>query len=359
MKNSNLIKNGSAAVLTALLAAALYGISMPFSKMLLLKLPPTLMAALLYLGAGFGMFAVSLIQKKAAKKEAGITKKDLPYIFGMIVLDIAAPVLLMIGLTETSSSSASLLNNFEIVATSLLAFAFFKESIGKRMIAAITLVTVSGFILSVKDFGSFSFSPGSALVLAACVCWGLENNCTRMLSLKDPVRIVVIKGAGSGFGSLLISFLIKEKSGPALYIALAMLLGFVSYGLSIFFYIRAQRDLGAARTSAYYAAAPFIGVLISVLGFGERLTGSFIAALAIMVAGAYFAVTEVHSHLHAHEALTHEHKHRHDDGHHDHVHEPPVYGEHCHMHTHEAMAHTHPHTPDLHHMHKHKKPGIL
>jgi drug/metabolite transporter (DMT)-like permease len=354
MKNMNPFRNSSAAsVLTALLAAALYGISMPFSKLLLAELPPTLMAALLYLGAGSGMLAVSLFQRGSAKKEAGITKKDLPYIFGMIVLDIAAPVLLMIGLTKTSSSSASLLNNFEIVATSLLAFALFKESIGKRMIAAISLVTISGFILSVKDFGSFSFSPGSALVLAACVCWGFENNCTRMLSLKDPVRIVVIKGAGSGFGSLLISFFIKEKGGPALYIALAMLLGFVSYGLSIFFYIRAQRDLGAARTSAYYAAAPFIGVIISVLGFGEKLTVSFAAALAIMLAGAYFAVTEVHSHPHAHETLTHEHKHRHDDGHHNHTHVPPVNGEHCHVHTHEVMVHTHPHTPDLHHMHKH------
>ena len=185
----------------------------------------------------------------------------------MVALDIAAPIFLMYGLTKTTSANASLLNNFEIVATSLIALLIFKESISKRLWGAISLITISSIILSVEDISSFSFSFGSIFVLLACVCWGLENNCTRKLSVKDPLQIVIIKGFGSGIGSLLIAFTLGEKMNNIPYIIAALLLGFFAYGLSIFFYIYAQRDLGAARTSAYYAVAPFIGVALSLIVF--------------------------------------------------------------------------------------------
>lgn len=345
----------TAAVLLALLAAALYGISSPVSKLLLEKIPPTLMAALLYLGAGFGMLIVNVSKVITRKErvEAKITKNELPYIIGMIVLDIAAPVFLMFGLKMTTAENASLLNNFEIVATSLIALFIFKEAIGRRMWIAIFLITLSSMILSVRDLSSISFSYGSLFVIAACLCWGLENNCTRMLSLKDPMQIVVVKGFGSGIGSLLISLVIKEYATDAVYTLLALLLGFVAYGLSIFFYIKAQRELGAARTSAYYAAAPFIGVLISWAMFQENITWPFVIALFLMLIGSYFAISEEHMHLHIHNEITHEHKHNHEDGHHNHTHEPNVIGEHSHLHTHEVVEHAHVHTPDLHHRHSH------
>jgi drug/metabolite transporter (DMT)-like permease len=345
----------TAAVLLALLAAALYGISSPVSKLILDKIPPTLMAALLYLGAGFGMLIVNAgkVITRKERVEAKITKNELPYIIGMIVLDIAAPVFLMFGLKMTTAENASLLNNFEIVATSLIALFIFKEAIGRRMWIAIFLITLSSMILSVRDISSISFSYGSLFVIAACLCWGLENNCTRMLSLKDPMQIVVVKGFGSGIGSLLISLVIKEYTTDAVYTLLALLLGFVAYGLSIFFYIKAQRELGAARTSAYYAAAPFIGVLISWAMFQENITWPFVIALFLMLIGSYFAVSEEHMHLHIHNEITHEHKHNHEDGHHNHSHEPNVFGEHSHLHTHEVVKHAHIHTPDLHHRHSH------
>ena len=342
-------------ILLAILAAVLYSISSPVSKLLLVEIPPIFMAALLYLGAGLGMLLVNVI-KIASKKEqieARMTKKELPYVIAMIALDIAAPILLMLGLTMTAAANASLLNNFEIVATSLIALFIFKEAIGKRMWLAISFITLSSIVLSVTDFSSFSFSLGSIFVLLACICWGFENNCTRMLSLKDPMQIVVVKGLGSGIGSLIISAALNEYSQNIIYIGLALLLGFVAYGLSIFFYIRAQRDLGAARTSAYYATAPFIGVLISWLVLQERITGSFLVALVIMLIGAYFAVSENHNHTHVHLVEIHEHKHSHMDGHHNHVHIPEVVGEHSHEHTHEALEHTHDHLPDLHHRHAH------
>jgi drug/metabolite transporter (DMT)-like permease len=349
--------NNVKAILFAILAAALYGISSPISKLLLQEVPPTLMAAFLYLGAGFGMLAVNFTGKIQHKKrdEAKITSKEMPYILGMVILDVAAPVLLMFGLSLTTAANAALLNNFEIVATSFIALLIFKESIGKRMWLAILLITTSSFILTVQDYTSFSFSMGSVFVLLACVCWGFENNCTRMLSMKDPRQIVVIKGLGSGTGSLLIALIGRQFSSNILYLALTLLLGFVAYGLSIYFYIIAQRDLGAARTSSYYATAPFIGVLISWLVLHERLSVNFIIALAVMLTGAYFAVTEMHKHLHVHEPLTHEHKHSHADSHHNHVHEDGFTGEHCHAHVHEAVVHNHVHTPDIHHSHMHQK----
>lgn len=354
--NKPIHKNkASVAILMAILAAALYGISSPVSKLLLVKIPPTLMAALLYLGAGFGMLTVIIykIINKNERLEAKMTKKEFPYIIGMIVLDIAAPIFLMLGLTMTTAGNASLLNNFEIVATSLIALFVFKEAIGRRMWIAISLITLSSIILSVQDFSSLSFSIGSIFVIAACLCWGLENNCTRMLSLKDPLQIVVVKGFGSGIGSLIISLALKEYCSDLLYISVALILGFVAYGLSIYFYIKAQRELGAARTSAYYAAAPFIGVMISWLVFHETITTSFVIALIVMLIGTYFAITEKHRHSHLHLETTHEHKHNHDDGHHNHKHDLDVLGEHSHEHTHEEIDHKHSHTPDLHHRHPH------
>lgn len=339
----------------AILAAALYGISSPVSKLLLVEIPPTLMAALLYLGAGIGMLMVSAVKilRKKEQREAKMTPKELPYIIVMILLDIAAPIFLMIGLTMTTSSNASLLNNFEIVATALVALFVFKEAIGKRMWIAISLITISSVILSVKDFSSFSFSLGSVFVIAACLCWGFENNCTRMISLKDPLQIVVVKGFGSGIGSLLISIIMKEYSSNIVYMAFALLLGFIAYGLSIFFYIKAQRDLGAARTSAYYAAAPFIGVIISWLVLREGITEYFLIALVIMLGGTYFAVSEKHKHVHIHTEEKHEHKHNHSDEHHNHIHEQEAIGEHSHEHTHGVVEHRHTHLPDLHHRHSH------
>lgn len=339
----------------AILAALLYGISAPVSKLLLDKIPPTLMAALLYLGAGMGMLGISLYQllNKKEKKEAKMTFKEMPYILGMIGLDIAAPILLMVGLTLTTSSNASLLNNFEIVATSLIALLIFKETIGKRMWVAIGLITLSSMLLSLTDWSSLSFSVGSVFVVLACIAWGFENNCTRMLSLKDPLQIVIVKGFGSGIGSLIICAVLKEYSFNGLYIAFALLLGFVAYGMSIFLYIKAQRELGAARTSAFYATAPFIGVIISWIVLKEPMTASFMTALALMLLGTYFAVSEDHQHDHVHLNETHEHKHNHEDGHHNHQHDYAIIGEHSHEHSHEPIKHSHAHLPDLHHRHSH------
>ena len=281
--------NKNKAIFHAVLAAALYALNAPISKLLLVQIPSTMMAGLLYLGAGIGMFLMEKLHKN--KQEQPLTKKEVPFTFAMVVLDIAAPIFLLVGLTKCSAANASLLNNFEIVATSLIALVIFKEAIDKRLWFAIVLVTISSILLSFEDMSSLEFSWGSLFVLLACVCWGFENNCTRMLSSKNPAQIVIIKGFGSGFGALVLSLVIGERYFHFGYIVLALLLGFVAYGLSIYFYIYAQRDLGAAKTSTYYAISPFIGAVLSLIIFTELPSVVFIIALAIMAMGTYFAST--------------------------------------------------------------------
>ncbi|PKL00143.1 MAG: EamA family transporter [Tenericutes bacterium HGW-Tenericutes-1] len=346
----------SIAILFAIMAAILYGFSSPLSKLLLVKISPYLMASLLYFGAGIGMFFVNLLNirlRKDSVKESKLSKKDLPYTIGMILLDILAPILLMIGLTYSNASNVSLLNNFEIVATTFIAMLFFKESIGKRMAWAIVLIVIAGVVLSFEDINQFQFSIGSLFVIGASICWGLENNFTRMLSLKNSLQIVVVKGLGSGLGSLIIAITLKQLSTDWFYIIYALLLGFVAYGMSLFFYIRAQRDIGATRTATFYAAAPFVGVILSIVILSESITIPFLIALAIMLFGSYLAVSEKHGHFHIHEILSHDHLHNHNDLHHTHTHDDNIIGEHSHNHSHDELEHTHPHTPDTHHKHQH------
>lgn len=274
----------------AILAALLYAINSPFSKILLNYMPPTLMAGFLYLGAGLGMLPIAWLRKakNETQSEARLTRKELPYTIGMIVLDIAAPIFLLFGLERTTAANASLLNNFEIVATALIAMTIFKEKIDRRLWSGIFFVTLSCALLSFEDLSSFNFSVGSLFVLMAASCWGLENNCTRKISSKDPLQIVLLKGIFSGTGSIIIGLTIGEKLQNIWSIFAVMLVGLIAYGLSIFFYVYAQRLIGAARTSAYYAIAPFVSTLLSIIIFHDIANPLiFSLALVLMAIGAW------------------------------------------------------------------------
>lgn len=275
----------------AILAAALYAINAPFSKILLEFMPPTLMASFLYVGAGIGMIFIALMRKikKYEAKELKLTKSELPYTIAMIVLDIAAPICLLFGLNSTTAANASLLNNFEIVATAIIALMVFKEKISTRLWFGIFFVTLSCGILSFEDVSSLRFSYGSLFVLLATICWGFENNCTRKISSKDPLQIVLLKGIFSGIGSLIIGLFIGERIEAFWSIIAVLCVGFVAYGLSIYFYVYAQRLLGAARTSAYYAVAPFIAAILSLIIFREIPDVTYFVALVLMIVGAWLS----------------------------------------------------------------------
>lgn len=278
----------------ALLAAALYALNAPASKILLNYVPPTLMAGFLYIGAGLGMVVIALFRKKRniEKNEVRLTKSELPYTVAMILLDIAAPICLMIGLNSTTAANASLLNNFEIVATSIIAFVIFNEKISLRLWLGIFSVALSCLILSFEDVSSLSFSYGSLFVLLAALLWGFENNCTRKISSKDPLQIVLLKGIFSGFGSVIIGVLIGERITNFVTLVPVCILGFVAYGLSIYFYVYAQRLLGAARTGAYYAIAPFIAAIFSLIIFFEIPSFSYFVLLFFMAVGAWLSAKD-------------------------------------------------------------------
>ena len=283
------------AALFALAAAVLYACSVPLSKQLLLRMPPVLLAGFLYLGAGVGSGALLLFRRKHTQFgvcKVAISRQEKPYVAAMVLLDVLAPILLLFGLKNTSAASASLLNNFEIVATALFALVLFRESVSTRLWIAVGLITLGSCLLTFDADGVFVFSGGAALVLLATVCWGVENNCTRRLSQNNPLLIVTVKGFGSGTVSLLIGFLLGEKLCGIETALLAMVVGFFTYGLSIALYIRAQRTLGAARTSAYYAASPFIGAVFSFLLLGEHPNGLFFVALVLLLAGALFTSSD-------------------------------------------------------------------
>ena len=329
-------KNKLKAIMFAFLAAVFYAINVPISKVLLQHVGPTTMAALLYLGAGIGIGMISLFNKKDREKAESPTKAELPYIVGMIVLDIAAPIFLMLGISYGSSANASLLGNFEIVATTVIALILFKEAVTKRLWVAIGLITLSSILLSFEGTDSFHFSYGSLLVIMATVCWGLENNCTRELSSKSTYQIVMLKGLCSGLGALVIS-LIKKESFPGFgYIAIALALGFVAYGLSIFMYVRAQNVLGAAKTSAYYAVNPLIGALLAFVFLSESLSWMYVIALIVMVIGSALVVVDTFIRQHDHE---HQHTFTHSHGGSTHTHTV----RHSHVHKHYLTEEKHRH----------------
>lgn len=347
-------------MLQALLASVLFGASAPAAKLLLGEIEPIPLAAFLYLGSGLGLLLFKVIRRlHGVNAEAEIKKADIPWLVGSVFAGgVAAPIVLMFSLLNTPAATASLLFNFESVATTLIAYLVFKEAIGRRIWSAIVCVTVASILLSLDTSGQWGISFGAAGILLACILWGVDNNFTRNISAKDPLAIVTIKGIGAGILSLILTFIL-HNSLPGFYTVLvAMTLGFFSYGLSIVLFIHAMRCLGAARTSALFGTAPFVGVLLSFLFFRETPDAMFIVSLPIMIIGILLLLSENHVHDHVHAAIKHEHRHCHFDNHHTHIHSEgkiPQSGYHSHLHRHQAIVHSHPHTPDVHHRHDHPK----
>ncbi|MEW5936783.1 MAG: DMT family transporter [Candidatus Thermoplasmatota archaeon] len=348
----------SMATLMAVAAAVLFGASAPLAKALLEEVDPVMLAGLLYLGSGLGMALTMAAQRVGGRitSEAPLKRADAPWLVSaLLVGGVAAPIILMLGLDTTPSSTAALLLNFEAVGTVLVARLMFGEAVGARVWAALALVTCGSIVLSLTDDGGWGVSLGALGILAACVLWGLDNNFTRNVSAKDPVTIVAAKGVGAGLFSVALALALGMRFPDIITVGLAMLVGFVCYGLSIALYVRALRDLGAARTGALFGTAPFVGAVIGLAMFRDQPTVGLVVSFPLMVAGAMMLMREAHSHAHVHDAEMHEHRHAHDDDHHGHAHEGEVEvrGAHSHIHKHEATEHEHQHAPDIHHRHGH------
>jgi drug/metabolite transporter (DMT)-like permease len=256
----------------------------------------------------------------------------------------------MVSLQITPASTASLLLNFEGVATTVIAMLVFKEAIGRRAWTAISIVTAASILLSTNFGSGWGMSVGAFGVVLACMLWGVDNNFTRNISGKDPLAIVSWKGLVAGTFSFFLALFLGNPFPSAKTILGTLLLGFVSYGLSTMLFIRSMRGLGAARTSALYGTAPLAGVLLSIVIFGEFPSFLFVIAAILMIGGALLLINEQHEHSHVHTALFHEHSHRHDDSAHRH---DDLAGIHSHEHEHPAEEHAHDHLPDIHHRHGH------
>lgn len=354
-------KNTLLPYLQALLAAVLFGAAAPLAKLLLGDVDPIPMASFLYLGSGVTALFLLLItnlSRKGQSIEAHLTRSDMPWMAGaMFAGGVAAPIVLLLSLQNTPASTASLLLNFESVATTLIAVVAFKEAVDRRILWAIGLITLASILLSWDAGSGWGISLGAMGILVACFLWGLDNNFTRHISGKNPLMIVAIKGMGAGTFSLVLGLALGKPLPGATVALWTMILGAFSYGLSIHLFILAMRSLGSARTSTFFSTAPFVGTLLAMLVLKEMPDVLFWLSAPVMAAGAWLMLSENHDHHHVHEPFVHTHAHKHPDEHHEHSHnaKTPLGKElHAHLHTHTVLAHEHDHTPDLHHRHLHR-----
>jgi drug/metabolite transporter (DMT)-like permease len=346
--------------LLALGSAFLFGASTPIAKLLLGVTDPLLLAGLLYLGSGIGLALATAVGHSlgVVRPEAPLRARDLPWL-GAIVLfgGILGPALLMFGLTLTPASSAALLLNTEGLATMVIAWLVFRESVDRRIFLGAMAILAGAALLSWPEGGSTSpqLNWGSVLIVLACVSWGIDNNLMRRLSAADPLQIAMIKGLVAGAINLVLALGRGAPLPEVAPLAAAGAVGFLGYGVSLVLFVLGLRHLGTARTGAYFSTAPFIGAALALPLFGEPPTLPLIGAALLMGIGLYLHLAETHDHEHLHERLEHEHRHVH-DVHHRHEHAPDdLAGEpHGHPHRHSRLVHKHPHYPDLHHRHQHE-----
>jgi drug/metabolite transporter (DMT)-like permease len=342
---------------SALSAGVLFGASTPLAKRLILDVDPWMLAGLLYLGSGVGLCATNVVRRLARGSGRDVapfrTAERWWLAAAIMVGGVVAPVLMMYGLKRTAASSASLLLNLEGVFSVLLAWFAFQENFDRRVAFGVLAISAGAVILSADGVMTTSNALGPAAIAAACLCWALDNNLTRKVALNDVAQIAMLKGLAAGAVNVAIAAFLGSSLPRDSVILAAGAVGFVGYGLSLVLFVLALRHLDAARTSAYFSIAPFVGALIAVAFFGEQLTVQLLFGGVLMVVGLWLHLSERHDHEHTHAPLTHEHRHVHDE-HHQHQHERDAGIEpHSHLHSHEPLRHAHPHYPDEHHRHVH------
>jgi len=338
------------AIILALLSAALFGINTPLNKVLLSDINPVFLAGLLYLGASIGLLPVILIRRELPHL-LNLNRINRIRLSGSILLGgILGPILILSGLKYASASSVSLWLNLELAATTLLGFLFFKDFLGVKGWAGVILALISGLILTVNE-GHAGIIP-AILVASACLCWGFDNNFTALIDGISAVQSTFIKGLFAGIVNTSAGYYLSESRVSAEFILYALILGSVSYGLSIVLYIISAQKIGAIRSQIIFSSAPFFGVFFSMLFLSESISNLQITSFSLFIVSIILFMFEKHEHHHHHHEVEHIHFHRHDDLHHTHFHDEKI-SYHEHIHQHEEDEHAHPHWPDMHHRHEH------
>ena len=339
-------------IVAALSAALLFGASTPLAKLLLGETSPWLLAGLLYLGSGFGLAAVALLKRSVSFR---LPHKERLALAGAVAAGgVAGPLLLMWGLSRMAASSAALLLNAEAVFTALIAWFVFKENFDRRIALGMALIVAGALVLSSPAETSLEGLAPVLAVLGACLAWAIDNNLTRKVSLADPVVIAMVKGLAAGASNTALAFAAGATLPALPVLGGALMVGWLGYGVSLALFVVALRELGTARSAAYFSIAPFAGAVFAVVLLGEMVTVTLFLAAGLMAAGVWLHLSERHVHRHTHEPLEHTHEHEH-DAHHGHSHQPPVAAgvRHTHAHRHEPTTHAHAHYPDAHHRHGH------
>lgn len=343
------------AIFAALASALLFGGTTPLTKILAGHMSPVMLAALLYMGSGVGLWTIRILRDR----RLGVPHLALHdwwcFFCAIAAGGVIAPILLFSGLTRSTASSASLLLNLEAVFTALIAWLVFRESTERRLVFGMFLIVAGGAVLAwPRAAAGLPAIHGALYIVGACACWAIDNNLTRRISTADADFIAGTKGLIAGTTNLALAAVLGAVF-PALPLILsAMTVGLLGYGMSLVFFVIAMRNMGAARAGAYFSTAPFLGAAIAVAALHEPTPAGFWWSALLMGAGVAFHLSERHSHEHFHEAIVHAHPHTH-DGHHEHAHEPPWdgVGPHTHVHRHDALAHDHEHYPDADHDHQH------
>lgn len=340
-------------VFYAITAAILFGASTPLSKSLLGQTTPWMLAGLLYLGSGLGLFVIQRIKKSST--EAHLQGPDWLWLSGAILSGgIVAPVLMMFGLSHTQSAIASLLLNLEGVLTALIAWFVFREHFDRRIAIGMGVITAGSVLLSWQGRPDFDGNWGFMAIIAACLGWAIDNNLTRKVAATDPMQIAILKGCVAGIVNIAIALTIGEKFPNLLAVGAIGLVGFFGYGISLVLFVLALRHIGTSRTGAYFSMAPFVGAAIAILFLKEPITTNLLFASGLIAIGVWLHLTEDHEHEHLHDAIEHEHSHTHDEHHqHEHLEKFLILKTHSHPHRHQAIQHKHRHYPDIHHRHIH------
>jgi drug/metabolite transporter (DMT)-like permease len=292
-------------------------------------------------------------RNSGVQREAPLRRAD-ALLLACIVLfgGVLGPILMLVGLARVSGLAGSLLLNLEAPFTMLVAVLLFREHMGGRAAVAAALIVLGTLALGYRPGELQVDGLGTVAIAGACLSWGVDNNLSQRLSLRDPIAVVRIKALGAGTCNLILALWTGAPLPGLVIIGAALVLGSLSYGLSLVLDMKALRILGAAREAAYFATAPFLGALLSIPLLGDRPRLPDVAAVLLMIAGVVLLRRERHTHVHTHDMLEHDHLHVHDE-HHQHAHDGPFTQPHAHPHRHEPLAHDHPHVPDVHHRHDH------
>lgn len=344
------------------LAAIAFAASVPASKSLIVGVSPLALSGTVYLSAGVLCAILVLLSRWRSGSDGGINAvRGLEWVWlaGAVLSGaVLAPLLLFSGLRQVSGHAAGLLLNFEAVFTVGLGVVLSGEHFGRRGWLGALSIIAGAVLLSIPG-GRLAASPtrwtGIMLVIGACVLWGLDNNLTQRVSLRDARQIVAFKGLAGGITSLSLAAAFGgfgQWTPDRMLIAVAV--GAISFGLSIVLFVRGLRQLGVLQTGMLFALAPGFAALLSWAFLREQIATSGLLALGAMTVGALLLATDRHEHMHMHEPLEHAHEHEHDDHHqHEHTPEQLVQVPHAHLHRHALLVHSHAHVHDAHHRHRH------